>query len=186
MTTSGIETLYDALLRQARYHLARERNAQSMSATTLVHDAWIALARSSLLRVVDSDHYTRLVSRVMRNLLIDRARRKNSEINGGSMQRLQTWDDIPAAHNGTEDVLLVAEALERLAALCPRLAELVHLRYFCGFTEEEAAQILRVSSRSVRRQWRVARLRLLEILSDRKADGNGGDSPVPTRQCSVV
>jgi len=173
MTTANIEIMYEALLSHAKYHLRRERNAHSMSATVLVHEAWLALARSRLLRVVDDDHYTRLISRVMRNLLIDRARRRKSEINGGSMQRLETWDEIPAASNIIEEELLVAEAMEKLAARCPSLAELVQLRYFCGFTEGEVARILHVSSRSVRRQWGVARLRLLEILSDGRTDRNG-------------
>jgi RNA polymerase sigma factor (TIGR02999 family) len=174
MTLAGIETMYDALRRQAKYHLRREMNAQSISATVLVHEAWIALARSSILRVVDDDHYTRLFSRVMRNLLIDRARRKKSEINRASMQMLQLRDETSAVSDRTEDELLaVAEALEKLAARSPRLAEVVELRYFCGFTEDEVAQILRLSSRSVRRLWSVARLRLLETLSNGKADRNG-------------
>jgi RNA polymerase sigma factor (TIGR02999 family) len=158
------ESIYSALRAQARQYLRREQDACSMSPTVLVHEAWISLARSRKLNVNDTSHYVRLVGRVMKNLLIDRARRKRAAANGGAMQRIE-WNDATAApEDDSATTLAIAAALDDLAVQSPRLAALVELRYFGGFTEAEVAQILGISSRSVRRQWRVARLRLLESL----------------------
>jgi RNA polymerase sigma factor (TIGR02999 family) len=158
------ESIYSALRAQARQYLRREQNANSMSPTVLVHEAWISLARSRRLNVNDSSHYVRLVSRVMKNLLIDHARRKKAAANGGSMQQIEWNDATVAAEDESGLTLAIADALDALAVQSPRLATLVELRYFGGFTETEVAQIMGISSRSVRRQWRVARLRLLEAL----------------------
>ncbi|MGC9944917.1 MAG: ECF-type sigma factor [Bryobacteraceae bacterium] len=158
------ESIYGALRAQARQYLRREQNAYSMSPTVLVHEAWISLARARRLHVNDSSHYVRLVSRVMKNLLIDRARRKRAAANGGAMQRIEWNDAMAAPEDDSSLTLAVAAALEDLAVQSPGLAAIVELRYFGGFTETEVAQIIGVSTRTVRRQWRVARLRLLEIL----------------------
>lgn len=166
------ESIYGVLRAQARHYLRKEQNAYSMSPTVLVHEAWISLARSRKLNVSDSSHYVRLVSRVMKNLLIDRARHKKAEAHGGCMQRIEWNDATPAPEDDSDLTLAVAAALDGLAVRSPRLAALVELRYFGGFTEAEVAQILGVSSRSVRRQWRVARLRLLEILQSAGAPGS--------------
>jgi RNA polymerase sigma factor (TIGR02999 family) len=158
------ESLYNALRAQAKYYLRMEQNASSMSPTVLVHEAWISLAKSKDVKVVDSAHYAKLVSRVMKNLLIDHARRKRSISNGGAMQRVEWNEAIPALGDDDERLLAVAAALDKLALQSPQLAELVELRYFAGFTEAEAGQILGISGRTVRRQWSVARLRLLAAL----------------------
>jgi|SRR5580658_1331529 RNA polymerase sigma factor (TIGR02999 family) len=158
------ESIYNALRAQARRYLRSEQNAYSMSPTILVHEAWISLARSRKLNIGDASHYVRLVSRVMKNLLIDHARRKKAAARGGCLQRTE-WNDTTVAPEADCDLTLaIATALDDLAVLSPRLATLVELRYFGGFTETEVAQIMGISSRSVRRQWRVARLRLLEAL----------------------
>lgn len=166
------ESIYSALRAQARQYLRREQNAYSMSPTVLVHEAWISLARSQKVNVNDSSHYVRLVSRVMKNLLIDHARRKKAAANGGLMQRIE-WNDATSAPEDDSDLTLaIAAAMDDLAVRSPRLATLVELRYFGGFTETEVAQIMGISSRSVRRQWRVARLRLLEALQSAGAPGS--------------
>jgi RNA polymerase sigma factor (TIGR02999 family) len=136
----------------------------------LVHEAWMALARSQGGRAADRDHYFRLVSRVMKNLLVDHARRKRAAIHGGGAHHVE-WSVAPLARNEEYDlVLAVGDAMEQLAAASPGLAALVEMRYFSGFSEAEVAQILGVSIRTVRRQWAVARLRLLELL---QSSGSG-------------
>jgi RNA polymerase sigma factor (TIGR02999 family) len=158
------ESLYAALRAQARHYLRREQNAYSLSPTMLVHEAWMALARSQGRGTADRDHYFHLVSRVMKNLLVDHARRKRATMHGGGAHHVE-WSAAPLAHHEDYDlVLAVGDAMERLAAASPRLAALVEMRYFGGFSEAEVAQILGVSIRTVRRQWAVARLRLLELL----------------------
>ena len=158
------ESVYGALRAQARQYLRREYNARSMSPTLLVHEAWVSLAATSRVQVKDRSHYVRLFSRVMRNLLIDHARRKKAAINGGTLRRVECSSTILAREEDADRILAVAAALEKLAQQSPHLATLVELRYFAGFSESEIAQIMGISSRSVRRQWTVARLRLLESL----------------------
>jgi RNA polymerase sigma factor (TIGR02999 family) len=167
----AFESTYCALRQQARHYLRKERNAPSMSPTMLVHEAWIALARARAVQISDRIHYVRLISRVMRHLLIDHARRKRALSNGGVMHRVELTDPV-ALWPKSEIVLEVAQALEKLANESPSLAELVELRYFAGLTETEAGQILGLSGRTVRRQWSVARLRLLEAMT---SGGNRGN-----------
>jgi RNA polymerase sigma factor (TIGR02999 family) len=165
----AFESLYAALRAQARHYLRREQNAYSLSPTMLVHEAWMALTRSQCRNAADREHYFHLVSRVMKNLLIDHARRKRAVIHGGAHHI--DWSAAPVAHQEDYDlVLAVGDAMVQLAAASPRLATLVEMRYFSGFSEAEVAQILGVSIRTVRRQWAIARLRLLELLqsSDRE------------------
>ena len=165
----NFESVYAALRAQARLYLRREQNAYSLSPTALVHEAWMAVAYSRSANVRDKVHYVRLLSRVMKNLLIDRARRKKALINGGGVQHIDWTDASVACQDDCDLILAVAASMERLAARSPRLATLVELRYFSGFTESEVAQILGVTNRTVRRQWRVARLRLLESLQPERA-----------------
>lgn len=164
--THGLfDSLYGALRSLARHYLRREQNAYSLSPTLLVHDAWIALARSQATQTADRDHYFRLMSRVMKNLLIDHARRKLAIIHGGGAQHVEWGAATVRGHRKELDqILAIASAMEQLAALSPDLAALVEMRYFGGFSEAEVAQILRVSIRTVRRRWTVARLHLLQFM----------------------
>ncbi len=173
--SSDFENLYYALRVQARRCLRREQNAGSLSPTLLVHEAWLALANGRPARIADSTHYIRLVSHVMKNILIDRARRRCAATHGGNWQRVEWNDAGGAAENNCDLTLAIADALERLNCISPRLATLVELRYFAGFTEAETAQILGISVRSVRRQWRVARLRLLDFLGSEGKQGKHAD-----------
>jgi RNA polymerase sigma factor (TIGR02999 family) len=161
----AFEAAYIALRKQAQRYLRREQNAFSLSPTVLTHEAWMALAKSRNLKVVDGAHYAKLVGRIMKNLLIDHARRRRSISNGGAVRRVELHEAVAAPGDDTDRILAVGAALDKLAADSPSLAELVELRYFAGFTEEEVAQIMGTCGRTVRRQWGVARLRLLDALS---------------------
>jgi len=158
------EALYIGLRSRALRFLNREIHAQSMSPTLLLHEAYLVLARSRGFEVRDARHMTRIAARVMRNLLIDRARARKAPINGGALQQVELNEALISTHADADRILAVAEALERLAAISPTLARLVELRYFCGFTEKEVCAITGVSERSVKRQWAIAKTRLFELL----------------------
>jgi RNA polymerase sigma factor (TIGR02999 family) len=161
----NFESFYQTLRNQAKYYLAKERDAGTMSPTVLVHEAWLSLSRSTTVSVADAGHYVRLIGRIMRNLLIDYARRKKALVNGGALQRIEWADDLAALQEAPENLLALESALDKLALHCPDLAQVVELRYFAGLTEEEAGQALGICARTVRRQWRLARLRLLHDLT---------------------
>jgi len=149
------DTLYCSLRMQARLCLRRESGSASVGPTLL---------RSRRLTVHDRSHFVRRVARIMRNLLVDRARERKSITNGGGLVKVE-WDDaVIPTENDADRILAVAAVLDQLAVRSPELARLVELRYLCGFTEEEAARILGIASRTVRRQWAVARIRLSESL----------------------
>lgn len=145
-------------------HLVRgEARGQSMGATDLVHEAYLRFRRSERLEVTDSSHFLRLAARVMRQILVDRARARRASKRQGDV-RLETHEMaglvFPDAE--AEEIIAVDRALNKLAQRSPRLAEVVELRYFAEFSEQEAAEILGVSSRTVRRDWSLARVRLRE------------------------
>jgi RNA polymerase sigma factor (TIGR02999 family) len=158
------ESLYTALRSRALYHLTRERHCYSISPTVLVHEAYLSLARGGAGGVTDQDHFVRLAGRAMRNLLVDRARRRSAEIHGGGLDRAELTDHITAQTDDPVRVIAVGRAMTTLEAQAPRLARIAELRYFCGFTEQETAAAMSLSTRQVRRLWVVARIRLLELI----------------------
>jgi RNA polymerase sigma factor (TIGR02999 family) len=163
------ESLYHALRGQALRCLRRESDGHSLSPTLLVNEAYLVLARARQLNVNDRDHFLRIAARIMTNLLIDRARGRKAISNGGGMRQVEwehsEWEEgLVRTDEDADRVLAVAEALEILAARSPELARLVQLRFFCGFTELETAQIEGRPERTIRRQWAVARTRLMESL----------------------
>jgi RNA polymerase sigma factor (TIGR02999 family) len=157
--------VYDALRRLATQKLAREAPGQTLQATALVHEAY--------LRLVDVDkaqhwksrgHFFAAAAEAMRRILVDNARRKRSLKRGGD-QVLQSLDEsLIAAPEANPDIVALSEALDRLAGNDPEAAEVVKLRYFAGFTSEQAAEILGISTRTAERAWSYARTFLLKEL----------------------
>jgi RNA polymerase sigma factor (TIGR02999 family) len=158
------DSLYCALRAQALHCLRRESAGHSLSPTLLVNEAYIVLSRVRRLDVNDRDHFIRIVSRIMKNLLIDRARERKALIRGGGRRHVDWEDMVIRTESDADRILAVAAALEELAGRSPDLARMVELRFFCGFTEVETAEIQGSSPRTVRRQWAVARTRLMETL----------------------
>jgi RNA polymerase sigma-70 factor (ECF subfamily) len=158
------DSLYCSLRAQALHCLRRESLGHSLSPTLLVNEAYIVLSRVRRLDVNDRGHFIRIVSRIMKNLLVDRARERKALIRGGGLRHVDWEGAIVATESDADRILAVAAALEDLSARSPELARLVELRFFCGFTEVETAEIEGSSPRTVRRQWAVARTRLMETL----------------------
>jgi RNA polymerase sigma factor (TIGR02999 family) len=158
------DSLYCSLRAQALHCLRRESLGHSLSPTLLVNEAYIVLSRVRRLDVNDRDHFVRIVSRIMKNLLIDRARERKAVIRGGGQRHVDWGDTVVRTESDADRILAVAGALEQLAERSPELARMVELRFFCGFTEVETAEIEGSSTRTVRRQWAVARTRLMETL----------------------
>lgn len=106
----------------------------------------------------------RWAAQVMRSVIVDHVRRRLADRRGGGQSHVTLDDDIASTASAEAEILGVHEALERLTAVDPRLAQLVELRYFAGLTETEIARVLGVTERTVRRDWRKARLLLREAL----------------------
>jgi RNA polymerase sigma factor (TIGR02999 family) len=148
--------VYEELRRLAAAKMAGQPG-QTLQATALVHEAWLRLAGGAAPGWRDRQHFFRAAAEAMRQILIDRARRRLRPRHGRNAQRVGL-DEIEIALPEKEEILLqLDEALGELKAASPERAEIVNLRFFAGLSEPEIAGILGVSERSVQRQWSYAR-----------------------------
>jgi RNA polymerase sigma factor (TIGR02999 family) len=149
--------VYEELRRLAGAKMAQQPPGQTLQATALVHEAWLKLSGQDGSRWQDRQHFFRAAAEAMRQILIDRARRRLRLRHGQGQQRVPL-DDIQIAAPEKDEVLVqLDEALTELRAASPERAEIVNLRFFAGLSESEIAGLLDISERSVRRQWSYAR-----------------------------
>jgi RNA polymerase sigma factor (TIGR02999 family) len=162
-----VTLLYDELRSLARAQVRRGGPEQSLGATGLVHEVYLKLVDHSRLEVRDRGHFFALAARAMRQVLVDRARRRSAGKRGGEAVVEPADDDIPAPREPTEDLLALDEALARLEGLDPRLVRLVEMRFFAGLSVEDTAEALDISPRTVKRDWQKARAVLHRDLRSR-------------------
>ena len=155
---------YRELRALARKLLVDERRGNSLAATDLAHEAWLRLVGGESPRDMPIDEFRRRAAMVMRHVLIDRARARATRKRGGARVKL-SLDALDLAATGDfADLRAVDEAIERLGEHDPALAELVRLRFFAGLTIEETATAMGESTRSVNRDWSLAKALLVELL----------------------
>jgi RNA polymerase sigma factor (TIGR02999 family) len=157
-TRKLVPIIYDELRRLATAKMAHERPGQTLQATALVHEAWLRLVGSDTPKHWNSrGHFFAAAAEAMRRILIDNARRKATEKHGGRLERVELSDVDVAINTDDDRLLLVDEALQKLAAQDKDAAELIKLRFFAGMSNEEAAQTLGLSERTAGRLWAYAR-----------------------------
>jgi len=149
--------VYEALRRIARRQLHGERPGHSLDTTGLVHETYLRLVDHDRLQWQDRGHFFALASRAMRQILVDYARRYRALRRGGGAHHQELREEDAATDERGETLIALDEALERLAAINPRLNQVVECRYFGGLTEEETAEALGVTTRTVQRDWAKAR-----------------------------
>ncbi|MGO4884281.1 MAG: ECF-type sigma factor [Bryobacteraceae bacterium] len=152
--------LYQRLHTLALQCLRGERPDRAPGATSLVHEAYLRFRQTQNLEIANSAHLLALAAQVMRRILVDRARARHSAKRGGDVAPVEISDALMVQESEAEQILAVDFALEDLARYSPRKAQLVELRYFAGFSEEESAACLDISVRTVRREWQIAKTRL--------------------------
>lgn len=157
--------IYDRLRAAAHQQLRRRGGRQTLCTTVLVSEAWLKLAGADV-DVRDREHYFALAALAMRRIVVDQARRAFAEKRGGHEIRVTLNEGMAQAEVGDADVLALDAALNRLAELDPRLAQVVEWRYFGGMSETEIAAALNVTERTVRRDWRKARAFLYRTMSE--------------------
>jgi RNA polymerase sigma factor (TIGR02999 family) len=154
--------VYDELRKLAAARLADEKPGQTLQATALVHEAYLRLVGEDPGKPWNGrGHFFAAAAEAMRRILVGSARRKGRIRHGGGLRRADLRDEEVAAPTDDEQILLLDDALTRLAEARPQAAELVQLRFFAGLTLEETAPILDVSPRTARRLWAFARAWLL-------------------------
>lgn len=157
--------VYDELHRIAG-RLMRREGEHTLQPTALIHEAYLRLAGDRSPRIEDRTDFVRLAARAMRNVLVDHARRKRSAKRGGDRLQVALDDELLETNADGERLLLLDDALRKLANLDPQLAAIVELRFFGGLGHRETARALDTSVRSVERGWRTARAWLAATMGE--------------------
>ena len=152
--------LYSELHRMARRALARQGGPMTLGATTLLHEAYLDMSRRHGTVFPDRGRFMSYAARVMRGLIIDYARRRQAQKRGGGFEITALGTDVPDRKAEQNELERIGEAVEALAAVDPELAQVVDLKFFCGFSFAEIAQMRGVSERTVQRHWEKARIYL--------------------------
>ena len=158
--------LYDELHKLARREVWRSSAQDLVGTTTLVHEVWLHVSGRAALSFEDRSRFLAYASRTMRGLVIDRIRARQALKRGGGMivTSLDTGVDAIAAE--PDRFQRISDALDELQTIEPDLARVVDLKFFCGFTFAEVANMQGVAERTVQRQWRRARLLLFQSMAE--------------------
>jgi RNA polymerase sigma factor (TIGR02999 family) len=160
--------VYDELRRLAAAKMARESAAYTLQPTALVHEAWLRLGHDPRAGWKNRAHFFAAAAEAMRRILIDDARRRGARRHGGGLEKVSfdaTDVPLPAPEMTDANLLLLNDAMENLAAIEPRKAELVKQCYFVGLTVEEAAEVLGISLRTAERDWHYTRAWLVNEMT---------------------
>ena len=156
------------LRRLARGYMGRERHGHTLQTTALVNEAFLRLTDARQIRWQDRAHFLGISARLMRRVLVDYARRRGFHKRGGGAQRVTFHEALVTAPDPALDVVALDRALDALAKADARKSRVVELRFFGGLSVEETAEVLKVSTDTVKRDWRLAKLWLLRELEGQK------------------
>lgn len=156
-----VTLVYPDLHRMARNRLAQNDTITLLDATSMVHEAYLRLQGSGRIDALSRPQFFVYAAQVLRSVMVDFARKRRAERRGGGKANVTLSDDLAAGVGGTdEDIERVNDALDDLAESDPRLRHVIEMRYFGGFNDQEIAEALGVTDRTVRRDWERARLLL--------------------------
>jgi RNA polymerase sigma factor (TIGR02999 family) len=171
-----IPLVYNELRRMAAACMQRERAGHTLQATALVHEAYMRLAGAQQGPWQNRAHFFAIAAHAMRQVLMDHARRRHADKRGGANARKVEIDaELFIDENKLEDVIAMDEALTRLEKIDPRQSQLVELRFFAGLDVEQAAEVMGISTTTVKREWRSARAWLHgELALEKSASDESG------------
>jgi RNA polymerase sigma-70 factor (ECF subfamily) len=152
-----VSVVYQELRRLAQYYMGRERRDHTLQATALVHEAYIRLFGGEGCHWRDRHHFFAVAAAQMRRLLVDRARANKAGKRDGGLIQVPLEEVTGRTVNQDEDLMALDEALGRLKAVSPRASRMVELRFFGGLTEAEVAELLGISTATLRRDWDFAK-----------------------------
>lgn len=158
--------VYDELRRMAKNRLRAQSADHTLQPTALVNEAYLRLIDSSRVQWQNRAHFFAISAQLMRRVLVDSVRSKNSLKRGGEFEKTELDESVIVCDGRTTDLVALDEALKNLARLSERQSRVVELRYFGGLTETEIAAALGVTERTVRRDWTAARAWLYKTLKD--------------------
>jgi RNA polymerase sigma factor (TIGR02999 family) len=158
------ERVYPELRRMARRHLRNERQANTLQATALVHEVYLRLVDVTKVEWHARAQFFAMAAQMMRRILVDAARARGSDKRGGITPKVNIDETAVLSPAPDRSILALDEALTAFSQVAPRQAKVVELRYFGGLTEEEIVTALKISPRTVRRDWDLAKAWLLREL----------------------
>jgi RNA polymerase sigma-70 factor, ECF subfamily len=160
--------VYDELRRLARQCMRRERAGLTLQTTALVNETYLRMVKSSQVNWHDRAHFYAVAAQLMRRVLVDEARKRKYQKRGGEFTRIELDEGLMPMHQRDFDLLVLDRALDRLAQFAPRKSRVVELRFFGGLSINETGDVLGVSTDIVKREWRTAKLWLLNELSGKQ------------------
>jgi len=172
-----LSVVYNELRKVAAQKMAREAPGHTLQPTALVHEAWLHLGGDAQPLWQNRAHFFGAAAEAMRRILVDRARSKQSLKRGGHMERVELEGIELPSPMPDEELLALDEALDRLASVDTRAAEMVKLCFFVGLTQEEAADELSVSLATAERVWGFARAWLFRELQKQNSNSRKGRNP---------
>ena len=164
--------VYDELRRLARRHMQHERPGHSLQATALVNEAYMRLVDYKRMQWQNRAHFFAVSSQLMRRILVEHARKRIKVKRGDGAQHVSLEDAIIVGSERPMDMVALDDALNELARLDPRKAQVVEMRFFGGLSVEETAEVLKISAVTVMRDWNTAKAWLYRELNSGTADGS--------------
>lgn len=166
---SALENLmplvYDELRKMARRYMRRQSVGHTFQTTELIHEAYLKIAKNDAQNWQNRAHFFGVAAQAMRHILVDYARSKNSQKRGGMQEKVTLEETLIISSQNTDHIIKLNEAMLQLANLDARKSRVVELKYFGGLTNEEIAEVLKISPETVKRDWRFSRTWLLRELS---------------------
>jgi RNA polymerase sigma factor (TIGR02999 family) len=162
--------VYDELRRMARRYMKQQPAGHTLQTTALIHEAYLRLVGQQEKQWENRAHFFAVAAQAMRHILVDYARARKMAKRGGGAYQVSLDEALVIGPEGGDDLVALNDALDALAKLDRRQSQVVELRFFGGLTEEEISEVLNVSTRTVRSDWRLARSWLLRELDREKRD----------------
>ena len=166
--------VYDELRRLAHHHLRNERPDHTLQSTALVHEAYFRLVGQELPQWESRAHFFAIAAQLMRQILVDYARRRRSSKRGSGVCRLTLDDAVALPRRKDVDVVALDDALNTLAEVDPRQSRVVELRFFAGLSLEETSEVMGIATATVQRDWTAARAWLYREISGREISRRRG------------
>jgi RNA polymerase sigma factor (TIGR02999 family) len=152
-----LEVVYPELRRIAAHYMHGERAGHTLQPTALVNEAYLELVGRDDIDWRSRSHFFGIAAQLMRRILVNYARQKKAQKRDGNRQRVELTDTLAVADDRLDEIIAVDAALDRLAQWDPRQAKIVEMRFFTGLSDDETAEILGVSPRTVKREWTMAK-----------------------------
>jgi RNA polymerase sigma-70 factor, ECF subfamily len=162
--------VYQELRRLAARYMKQERPGHTLQATALVNEAYLRLIDVKRMRWKNRAHFFAVSAQMMRRILVEFARSRHRHKRAGEAQRVTLDDELEVSPQAQSDLVALDDALQALAAVDPRLSQVVELRFFGGLSVEETAEVMKLSSQTVNRDWKTAKAWLLRELNPARRD----------------